>query len=311
MLYNVVLGDTRHVSDKWKLIKDGDFYFYEKADLGQRIRLSKDFGEPEELKYLWGTDNIQCYDIGNDKLWRNNTSNMNPIFRKIDPKKCNDLSERIIVYVTVMKNYKVVDFETKYQILSTYHKKGYYQGCVIVLTREQLKSVGAKDLLTLFVYDRKKDAAKQISVGFKDMTDTHIQTRSVGVKDPKEKDRIVERIQESRARDQESLLGFKCICNPNTFLTSVYFTSPEFYEYLKKRVRICNKDIVVVTDKMMQDRDALMKLVRAHTHGTKVRAITQIGVKLPLQVIKGAHILYVFNMYQVKGTVHLTCIKSN
>ena len=37
MLYNVVLGDTRHVSDKWKLIKEGDFYFYEKADLGQRI----------------------------------------------------------------------------------------------------------------------------------------------------------------------------------------------------------------------------------------------------------------------------------
>ena len=53
MLYNVVLGDTRHVSDKWKLIKEGEFYFYEKADLGQRIRLSQDFDHPDELVYKW------------------------------------------------------------------------------------------------------------------------------------------------------------------------------------------------------------------------------------------------------------------
>lgn len=312
MLYNVVLGDTRHVSDKWKLIKEGEFYFYEKADLGQRIRLSQDFDHPEELVYKWGTDAIQCYDFGNDKIWRNNTSNMNPMFRKLDSVKARDVSERIVVYVTVMKNYKIVDFKTNYQILSTYHKKGYYQGCVVVLTREQLEIRGMKDLLTLYVYDRKKDAAKQISIGFKDVKDTHLQTKSVGVKDQAEKTRIIERIQESCARDQESLLGFKCVCDKNTFLTSVYFTTPEYVTYLKKRVRICNKDIVCVNEATLKDRDKLLALVRKHTHGNKVRAITQMGLKLPLQTIKGAHILYVFNMYQDRdGTVRLSCIKSN
>ena len=312
MLYNVVLGDTRHVSDKWKLIKEGGFYFYEKADLGQRIRLSQDFENPDELVYEWGTDSIQCYNIGNDKIWRNNTSNMNPIFRKLDPTKARDVSERIVVYVTVMKNYKIVDFKTNYQILYTYHKKGYYQGCVVVLTREQLEIRGTKDLLTLFVYDRKKDAARQISIGFKDTKDTHLQTKSVNVKDPDEKQRIIERIQESRARDQESLLGFKCVCEKNTFLTSVYFTTPEYYGYLKKRVRICNKDVVCVNEETLKDRDRLLALVRKHTHGKQVRAITQMGLKLPLQVIKGANILYVFNLYQDRdGTVHLSCIKSN
>ena len=274
--------------------------------------MSQEFDHPDELVYKWGTDSIQCYDFGNDKIWRNNTSNMNPMFRKLDSVKAHDVSERIVVYVTVMKNYKIVDFKTNYQILSTYHKKGYYQGCVVVLTREQLEIRGMKDLLTLYVYDRKKDSARQISIGFKDNKDTHLQTKSVGVKNQAEKTRIIERIQESLARDQESLLGFKCVCDKNTFLTSVYFTTPEYVTYLKKRVRICNKDIVCINEETLKDRDKLLALVRKHTHGNKVSAITQMGLKLPLQTIKGARILYVFNMYQDRdGTVRLSCIKSN
>lgn len=312
MLYNVVLGDTSKLKDKWKLIKDGEFYFYEKADLNQRIRLSKDFGEPEELKYQWGTDSIQCYDFGTDKVWRNNTSNMNPILRKLDPKKeKHSDSERLIVYVTVMKNYTIVDFKTDYQILETYHKRGYYQGCVLVLTRQEIEDKKKKDLLTLFVYDRKRDAAKQITVGFKDLTDTHLQTKSVGVRDMKEKERIVERIQESKARDQESLLGFKCITHPDVLLTSVYFVSPKYFAYLKKRVRIYNKDIVCVNEETLRDHDKLLQLVRAHTHGKKIRAITQMGIRIPLQIVKAAHLIYVFNLYQKNGSVHLSCIKSN
>ena len=316
MLYNVVLGDHRHVPDKWKLIEDGGFYFYEKADLQQRIRLSKDFGVPEELQYQWGTDTIQCYEFENDpnvpeKRWRNNTSNMNPILRKIDPTKYKDQSEQIIVYITVMKNYKIVDFHTDYQILATYHRKGYYQGCAVVLTRDQMQQVGNRILLTLDAYDRKKDASKEITVEFKNLTDTHLQTKFVGVKDPEEKNRIVERIQESKA-SEESLLGFKCVVKPNTFITSVYFVSKEYEAFLRKRVRMYNLDLVVVPEKTLHDPDELLELVREHTHGKRVRAITQMGVKIPLQVIKGANIIYVFNLRKDENnTTKLTCIKSN
>lgn len=318
MLYNVILGDHRNLPDRWQLIKEGDFYFYEKADLHQRIRLSQDFGTPQDLQYLWGTDTIQCYEFEEDpehpkKRWRNNTSNMNPIFRILDP-KFKDQSEQIVVYVTVMKNYKIVDFRTDYQILSTYHKKGYYQGCALVLTRKQLERNKNRILLTLNVYDRKKDVAKEITVEFKDLVDTHLQVKFTNIKEPATLEWIMNRIEHSKFAGEESLLGFKCIVKPGSFLTSVYFVAENQLPYVEEHVRIYNKDIVPISDELLKNPEELLKVVRAHTekNHTKVRAITQVGIRLPLQVIKGAHIIYVFNMGAVEENLpYLECIKSN
>ena len=69
MLYNVIIGNTQKLKANWRFLDTGSYQFYDKADIHQRIRLEK--GVSHDVKEVYHTDAVQCYDIGNDKRWKN------------------------------------------------------------------------------------------------------------------------------------------------------------------------------------------------------------------------------------------------
>lgn len=309
MLYNVIIGNTQKLKANWRFLDTGSYQFYDKADIHQRIRLEK--GVSHDIKEVYHTDAVQCYDIGNDKRWKNNTSTFNSSLRGIidDGKPFRDLSEQHIVCITVMNNYQIVDYACPYEIRSTFHKKGEYQGCMVEMTEDEVQREGASVLL-IYAFNKKKNQPCTITVKFKKNADgsidtKHLDTSVKSIKDEDEKARVTAVAKE----DQNLYPGFKCVIQPNKFVTSVYFVSPAFKESIDKMVKFKNKQIVVVDDALLKDYDRLNEVVKETCKG-KIRAVTTAGMRLPLDIVKENHLIYVF-AYSEAVDHGLSCIKSN
>lgn len=317
MLYNVIIGNTQKLEkNNWRALEDNGFWFYDNATIHQRIRIDNSLGHDISLK--WKTDTVQCYDIEKDMRWRNNTSNLNGALRPIYHDNPNlDTSEQILVYVTVMNNYKIVDFETKYSILNTFHRKGEYQGCTLVLTRKELETIHSSVALRIYAYDVKKEQPRMIEVGFNMIQPSvpkgkfkidgdHLYVRVKGIKDAEEKKRVLSMVNNYK----DGYLGFKCVVRPNVFLTSTYFVSPEYANMINHVVRFKNKNIVIVDDETLKNPKKLRALVEDTCVKRKIRAITEVGLRLPINVLTENRIIYVFTYCD--GIDHgLKCIKSN
>lgn len=316
MLYNVTFGNTNYSTDDWKKVDINGKIFYEKKDIDQRIRVNlapKQDASMAELVPGWKTAQVQQYKTKIPMEFKNNTVNMNAMLRPLG--KGYEDNESIVVYVTIVNNYQIVDFETKYQILNTYHKFGMHQGCVVVLNKKELEEKKDSTILTVYAYNRKKGVPNMLSIRIKSdfdkktrkkSYDTNVLTTHVTpIKDATERDRVIAKAEENK----DSFLGFKCIVNPKKFLTAVYFVHPDFKDHIDNMVRFSNKDIVVVTPEEVQDHDKMRQLLEKHCENKKVRAITTVGVTPSLHDLRNARILFVFS-YDAK-TQGLRCIKSN
>lgn len=308
MLYNVIIGNTNKLKANWRFLDSGTYQFYEKSDIYQRIRLEP--GVTHQIKPVYHTDAVQCYDIGNDKRWKNNTSSFNAsLIAKRTDKPFFDTSEQHIIYITVMNNYQISDFETPYEIRGTFHKKGEYQGCMVIMTEQEVQEYGHTPVLTVYAYNKKKNQPCTITVKFKKNEDgridtTHLETSVKSIKDADEKSRV-----NNLGNEQDSLYpGFKCLIHPNKFVTSVYFVSPEYRESIDKMVRFKNKQIIVVDDALLNDRERLNVTIQKVCKG-KIRAVTEAGIRLPLDLIKENHLRYVFT-YSESVDHGLACIRS-
>lgn len=319
MLYNVVVGNTQKLEkNNWRAIESDGFWFYDNTGIRQRIRIDNSLSH--EISAKWETDTVQCYAINPEMRWRNNTSNLNGALRPIYHDNPNlDTSEQILVYVTVMNNYRIVDFETKYSILNTYHRKGEYQGCTLVLTRKELETIHSATALRIYAYDVKKKQPRRIDIGFQTIKEEnaapnkkpkingdHLSVRVKGIKDADEKNRVLNMINQYK----DSYLGFKCVVRPNVFLTSTYFVAPGYKDMIENIVRFKNKNIVVVDAETLENPKKLRALVADTCAKRKIRAITEVGLRLPINVLTENRIIYVFTYCD--GVDHgLKCIKSN
>ena len=319
MLYNVIIGNNQKVNKDWRVLEENGSYFYDKPDLRQRIRIDQSLDHT--LTQLYRTDNVQCYDFGEGKRWRSNTSNFNPALRPLVANKANkDTSEQIIIYVTMMNNYQMVDFETDYSIMNTYHKKKEWQGCVLVMTAQEVETLKKRQVLRIFAYNKKKEQPVTIELSFgkyseetmeakgitSDIDISHLGMHIKSIKDKDEKERVLKMVEKYK----DSYLGFKCIIHPNVLVTSTYFVSKKYEEMMNKIVKFKNRQIVVVDDETLKDKEKLSDLVARTCAPRKIRAITVVGLHIPLDVISENRLLYVFTYCD---GVHkgLSCIKSN
>lgn len=331
MLYNVTFGNNKMLPDAWELVKISNRWYYEKKDISQRIRINppKPPKGIELVNYDMSADTldldqgfsipqIQRYNFRLPMEFINNTVNMNSMLRILDTRDENTIREKnsIVIFVTVLNNYQIINFDTPYQILNTYHKFGMYQGCAVVLTRKELEEINDGTVLTIHAFNRKKEIPQVLTVKFKTDVNPKTKERKINpnvlgthvtpIKDAAERSRVEQRAKENK----NSFLGFKCIVNSKKMMTSTYFVTPELKETIDGLVRFGNKEIVVVDPEIIGSYpDKVKALLKKHCLHKKVRAITTVGVRFPVNELRSARVLFVFDMNP--KTKRLTCIKSN
>lgn len=318
MLYNVIFGNNELLKDEWNIVKEPTGTYLAKDDISQKVRYPKDLPIPP-LTEKYHTNTVQCYDLGANLRWSANPYNMNPAFRLVNAKD-HDQSESIVVYVNVMSNYQIIEFTTPYQILQTYHKvdhgKGIYQGCVLVLTKEEVQKTKNGNLLTILAYNTRSGRACTLTCGFNVTTERkpngkttidfdHMDAHIKGIHDKKKADDV----SRAAAKNEGKYLGFKCVVKPGTFVTNIYFVAEKYEQQMKDLVYLKNAKIVPVPTDVLRTKAKLEKLVHDTITPGKIRAITTVGIKIPLDTINKNRILYVFDYDPRKDK--MDCTKSH
>lgn len=312
ILYNIVLGNQKLIPDSWSHITDehGN-HFIAKEDIKQRIRVDNKvdpslYPEIGELKPEWSTANMQCYNILPGTRWANNNRNMNPLL--LMSKKDNTTkSEQIVAYVTVNNNYSIVRFNTSHRILQTYHKKDVFQGCAVVLNSDDIDKDNS--IINISVYDKKNKQYTDFNIHFIKENKSKVLISRKGIGNPK----VLETMKAQVRKFDDRYMGFKIITKPKELLTVTYLTSPKFKDDIVNATKnINNVNIISVRQDQIDDPlalEAITESLMKKFDSGRIRAITQCGVNLPLDVIRKLKLLYVFN-YDVKNN-KLSCRKSN
>ena len=125
--------------------------------------------------------------------------------------------------------------------------------------------------------------------------------------------KVLETLKSQVEKFKNRYMGFKILTKPNELLTSTYITSDKFKDdVINITKNIKNPKIIVVNPEQLETTESIqsvMDMLRTEFDGGKIKAITQCGVNLPLDMLRQLKLLYVFN-YDVKNNV-LSCRKSN
>lgn len=311
LLYNIVLGNQKLAQDPWKHIVDqhGN-HFIAKEDIRQRIRIDEKvdpstYPELGNLPMTWGASNMQCYNVLPGTKWFNNNRNMNPLL--LENKFASEDNEQIVVYITVSNNYSIVRFNTPYKILQTYHKKDILQGCAVVLNSKDIVENG--DIIRISVYDKKNNAYNEFNVHFMKEDHSKILVNRKNITNPK----VLESMKSQIAKFNNRYLGFKIVTKPKDLLTVAYVTSDKFKDEVVHATRNIKNPLIITINPEQLENPAnnanIIKNLQKEFEESRIRAITQCGVNLPLDVVRQLKLLYVFN-YDMKNNV-LSCRKSN
>lgn len=311
ILYNITLGNLSLAPESWSHITDAHGnHFIAKDDIRQRIRIDSKvdpsiYPELGELTPTWAAANMQCYEILPDTRWVNNNRNMNPLL--LMNKEADKGKEQIVVYITVSNNYAIGRFNTSHRILQTYHKKDTLQGCAVVLNTDERDADNR--IISISVYDKKKDQYNQFNIAFnkEDISKINIDRKSITNKS------FLETLKNQVTKFNNRYMGFKILTKPNELLTIAYVTSDKFKDEIAKATKdIKNVQIITVNPDQLADAsyvDYITTMLENEFNSGRIRAITQCGVNLPLDIIRKLKLLYVFN-YDTKNQV-LSCKKSN
>jgi hypothetical protein len=315
ILYNIILGNQKLTPDIWSHVTD-EFgnHFIAKEDIHQRIRIDKKVDDgiyPElgELSPVWASSNVQCYNILPGTRYVTNNRNMNPLI--LESKEYANEENQIVVYLTVSNNYAIARFNTSHRILQTYHKKDMFQGCAIVLdTKSRAED---NTIITLSVYDKKKDVYSQFKITMDDASGIAVNRKAIANKE------LLENVKKQTQKFHSRYMGFKIRTKPGDLLTTVYVTSDKFkQDIINATKNIKNAKILTVNpDQIASAKDIgntaelekIKVMLKNEFEPDRIKAITQCGVSLPLDMIRELKLLYVFD-YDVTKKV-LSCRKSN
>jgi hypothetical protein len=234
---------------------------------------------------------------------------MNPLIH--ERKEYDNEEHQIVVYLTVSNNYAIARFNTSHRILQTYHKKDMFQGCAIVLdTKSRAED---NTIITLSVYDKKKDVYSQFKITMDDASGIAVNRKAIANKE------LLENVKKQTQKFHSRYMGFKIRTKPGDLLTTVYVTSDKFkQDIINATKNIKNAKILTVNpDQIASAKDIgntaelekIKVMLKNEFEPDRIKAITQCGVSLPLDMIRELKLLYVFD-YDVTKKV-LSCRKSN
>lgn len=314
LLYNVVLGNLNVAPNPWEFMIDPNGNkFVAKDDIKQRIRVDKSVSKEKcpdigPLNAMWESSNMQCFELLPNTRWVNNNKNMNPMLLE-DKKETNGEDRTIVVYLTVASNYCITHFSTPHNIMQTYHKANVMQGCVVVLRESDLQK--SLDIIKIKMYDIKKDKYTLVTIRVLEQDIVKMEIVRKKITDKEELASAKKLMNTYKGK----YLGFKILPKQGgELITSLYIVDVDHYEELLEKVKkdIRNPQIVSVDPSYMDDdayiENYVIPELRDHIDSYRNRSITQVGVKLPLDVIRRLKLLYVFDFDMEKK--RMLCKKS-
>ena len=315
MLSNVIFGNQNDVNHKWETITDnyGNAFIVNES-ISQKIRLGSRV-EPK-LEKIADSPRAVTYAIPENIFISNNNKNMNVSFMNYWTKNEEEAEERHddnIVYITIMNaDYKLINYDTKYNIVQTYKKKGLYNGLAIVVPEEpeneDEETKSRRTVFTMQAKDLKLNKFVTVSVDIE--ADGTVSTIQYPIEDRK-------LLNETRSNFKK--LGDKTksfLVSIDKYPTSTFIVPSSKVEDIKKiGEKIPNLNIIEVEENVFtgklspKEKDKYKKLFTEKLVNNRIRAITTVGLRIPHDFCKEYKILYLFN-YDTK-TDTIKCIKSN
>lgn len=311
MIYDITLGKNASSSEPWTLVKDGSMVYYENISIRERFKISKP--EAVELPYAFGklvpeyiSNRIRKYKLPKNIRWVNNNVNLNPLL--IPTSNFDDNETHILVISLMTKRYKMLSFKAHKRILQTFHTPE-LQGCIVVVTKKELE-VDGLDCLSIDVYDNKRSKYGKIDINFAGaeanpiIVENHVDNGAM-------------EYLKKRNEYSKTSLPFKLSLKRNHFITALYITTEEHADMVRENVKnIRNKIIFTVPDNFsllsVEERksyiDRLRVAISTSDIKSAIRAVTLVGVTLPISIIHDMKFLYVLS-YEPEH--HRTvCLKS-
>lgn len=330
MLFNVVLGQSKRLDSlSWHIKSDHfDNSFISNEYIRQSIRIGNNVNEVLDFVYEYeetaddvkmGLLNIIPYkhcgfNIAKHIFITNNNRNMNlaimNYWNKDDPngKKHKDPD---IIYLTLMNNdCTLVNYELMEgtEILSTYRWKADHHGCALVVSR--ISPVPEQKLITLTVKGSDYRFHKiSLYMNYKNKTSILKVFDSI-IEDGKE-------LRELRNATNKKNAAPPCFkiqsSDPKRIMTSQVFVSSEKVDELEKFIgkkRTSNMKIhVIPTDISEKERRTIFDNISKELRESKIRALTVVDVRLPMDLLKDCGILYLFRVDLQNNKVE--CIRSH
>lgn len=303
MIYSVIIGDQSAIKNDWSV--ETDQYkniFFRNDDIRQKIRIGSKV-KKEEITLVASSSNFKAYETPKNTFFSNNYKNMNLYLLNFYSKNNEENHEdEDLVYLTIDKDsYTIYDYNVYgNSIIQTYRKKDSYQGCAILI-----KNMETTKVITLTVKDHKTNRFTEISV-FLDELETGPSSIRVEKNQISDNNEIMS-LKKIIRRNPKFNRYFKIELPIGKLATSTYITTDDKKEFVRSLVDdIPDANIIIVDESDLQHYDNLLK---EELVNKRIRAVTTVGVDLPLTFCKDYNILYLFS-YDEKFNF-IRCLKSN
>lgn len=241
------------------------------------------------------------YTFNKNMRWINNNLNMNPMFLLSGKDPKNDY---LVAYITVTPEFKILSYNTSFSILQTYYSKDKYQGCVVVAPMSDVDEHEGWDLLTINGYNNATGKYESVTFEYSEKK-CAIDVSNIPITE------VTEKYAEKDKRYKGSL-PFKIMpAKKNTLITSTYVTDEKNYDKVASEYTKNIKNAVIIKveqDEINNNPSSVVEKIKTEIGDKRVRAITQVGVRIPREIYMELHQIFVFDYDEKKG---LKCIKSN
>jgi len=316
MLLSCVLGDQSKVSNDWSIVENdyGDKLISNES-IKQKIRLGKNVASKCEKVYSSAA--TAGYDIASNIILTNNNKNMNLNILNFWSKDKEERKKHVdsnICYVTlVSNNYQLLNYETDEVIAQTYRYKGNddqaaVQGCAIRFDKPGVT------LIKIGVFDKVVNRYTTITVDVDDEYKLHVEKNSNLTKEETD---VLKDVKKKLGR---RMVHFLISCPEGYLPTSTYIVNG-LVEGLSDKVAeltdsVKNAQILVLPSgdnsfkaNNKEEIQAIKDMFNEHIVNERVKAVTLIGVDLPVDICREFKILYQFKFNE--DTNLIECIRSN
>lgn len=309
MLFSAMINAPYNVSNGWEIMDDEYNNTYIIHDsTRQKIRIGKNV--PKDIKRGINSDNeeikVSRYSIPDNIFVSNNNKNMNLSIMNYwtdDINVRNSYESPNILYITLYNSdYKLISYDdNNHDVIKTYRKSGYNQGCAILFNNSK------EDELLFTIYAKR--AKDFIKIEFHKDADNDLFT-SILVLDGEDK----KKIQNEYSKVSRKYVHFKMDFPDGKLATATYIVDPDYAEMAKELIKDIPNACMIVTGTESfyikgKDKEKFNEIMTEQLKNARVKAITSIGVDVPIEFCKEFGILYLFN-YDLE-TKKLVCLKSN
>lgn len=294
MIYNVILDKSKNIdSFDWK-IEDG---FVSSKGMDQRIRLDSNLAENFSVEKaesdVIGNMHLAGFKIPNCRFVCNNKT-LNPILMKSN--RSEDESDNIIIYILVHKDFKMVTYNItsgikvlrNVRVMDRDTRRPRYTGYTLVMSKKDLVENNTLVVRMNFVDTSAKYAVSTYSLN---LVNNNLEILCENENQNKD---FAERMRKLAKNQKRSLIPPLRV-NPDMILTYV-LVCPESMKAKGEEImaRLKKHLLITVPDNEVENSEVINKLLAQPIEELHVRALSTLGMNIPVDVKRQNKLLYTF-----------------